>query len=152
MVTVDTVENSWKTKILAAYEPELWFEYDVEGNYAVQLRCILCRKYESSIRGMKASNPQWTTGSTNYQSSNPIDHATGDPHKEALRLYHRDCKTAGRERPVNKGQKTISQTLAGLTQKSQEQLAKKFDITYFVGKEEMPFTKYEKLVALASTE
>ena len=148
-VTVDTVENSWKTKI--AHEPDLWFEYDVEGNYAVNLRCILCREYESSIRGMKYFNPAWVTGSTNYRSSNPVDHATGDPHQEAVRLYHRHCKTAGRERqPVDKSQKTIPHSMAGLMQKTREQLAKKFDIAYFVCKEEMPFTKYEKLVTLES--
>ena len=31
-------------------------------------------------------------GSTNYKTSNAVDHAKSDPHKEAIGCYHDDLK------------------------------------------------------------
>lgn len=39
MVTVDTVTNSWIEQILAGSNAREWLEFDVDGKYAINLRC-----------------------------------------------------------------------------------------------------------------
>ena len=96
-------------------------------------------------------NPTWVHGSKNYKSSNAVDHAKSDPRQAAMKYHRRDKQKQGEEFctfPLPKGQQTIYQSIAAMTERDREQLKKKFEIAYFVCKEELPVSKYEKIIQL----
>ena len=47
----------------------------------------MCRKYETSIEGMKNFSRNWIVGSTNHRISNITDHGKTDQHKAAMTHY-----------------------------------------------------------------
>ena len=49
-----------------------------------KLWCHACRKYESSITGMKNFSSAWIKGSTNQKMSNVVDHATCEQQTTAM--------------------------------------------------------------------
>ncbi len=65
---------------MAQYDPKMWLTYDVNGEYAENLKCKVCTTFENQIKGMYRYNATWVNGSTNYKSSNAVDHANSEPH------------------------------------------------------------------------
>ena len=45
-VTIETIEESWKQKHLAKYQASDWLSYEKQGKLAVDLKCLICMKYE----------------------------------------------------------------------------------------------------------
>lgn len=86
-------------------------------------------------------------GSTNLRLTNVVDHANSDIHKIALSCYNKQHSqlpsTTGDSNKKNQPRLDFS-----LTPQQLEDLNKKFDIAYFVVKEELPLSKYGKLIAL----
>lgn len=78
---------------------------------------------------------------------NLVDHAKSDIHKIALSLY---SKQQGQlpSTASNSNQKNQPKLELNLNPQQMVDLKKKFDISYFVVKEELPLAKYEKLIAL----
>ena len=74
-----------------------------------------------------------------------IDHANSEIHKIAFNLFRR--KSGKPATPVSK-EKTQLKLDFKLSPQQQEEMKRKFDISYFVVKEEFPLTKYEKIIEL----
>ena len=66
MVTVDTVEKSWKNTVLAKYAANDWLTYHRSGKHAINLKCLLCCRYVEHIDKLKGFKSEWIKGSTNF--------------------------------------------------------------------------------------
>lgn len=82
-------------------------------------------------------------GSVNFKLSNVIDHAKSDTYNEAMALYKRRLGQAPPPTMLTGNQRPLEFKLS-----KKEVFRKKFDVSYFVVKEEMPLIKYEKITEL----
>ena len=80
-VTVDTVEKSWKNVVLAKYEVNDMLMYNRSGKHAINLKCLLCCCCAKDIDKLNCFKSEWIEGSTNYLSSNVLDHAVSEQHQ-----------------------------------------------------------------------
>ena len=90
-------------------------QYDKDGEYATNLRCKVCTQFRERIEGIQYFKEDWITGSTNYRSSNAIDHVEGVSHKEAMKHYKSVGKTHNEKRDRN--QQSIESDLARINKK-----------------------------------
>ena len=97
-VTSETIEKNWKRE-LASKEVDIWLTYSKDGDYAVDLKCKVCTKFE-----YKETNKD-------YQEAREKNFLAGDV-------------------------------------RSAEQVKKKFEVAYFLAKEEMTFKKYPAILKL----
>ena len=76
-----------------------------------------------------------------------VDHAKSDTHKTAFSLYN---KKQGQSPKTESyiSQQNQSKLDFSLNPQQIEDFKRKFDISYFVVKEELPLSKYEKIIAL----
>ena len=73
--------NKWQLQFDRNYNSLSWLRCETNDNTLVEkLWCHACRKYESSITGMKNFSSTWIKGSTNQKTSNVVDHATSEQH------------------------------------------------------------------------
>ena len=141
------VEENWIEKSLALFDARIWLQYDKNGEHATNLRCKVCTQFREHIEGIQYFKEDWITGSTNYRSSNATDHAEGVPHKEAMKHYYKSLgKTHDEKRDHN--QQSIESGLARMNEKDVMLTHKKFETAYFIVKEELPLTKFERILAL----
>ena len=138
-VTVETIEKSWKTKQLARYDADVWLSYDVDEKYARNLRCNVCTEQDQRIKAMKYFNRTWISGCTNYGPSAAINHAESETHKEAMRIHNKSGAESSREETG--GQINITSAIASLNETAQNDLVRKFQVAYFIVKEELPLTR-----------
>ena len=97
---------------------------------------------------MKYFNRTWISGCTNYRPSAAIDHAESEPHKEAMRIHYKKSGAAISKGEQTGGQINITSAIASLNETAQNDLIRKFQVAYFVVKEELPLRKYEIILAL----
>ena len=143
---VETIENNWRQQ-LAKDDFDVWFDYKKDGSYAVSLKCRVCTRFENNINNMKGFNIKWITGCENYKLSAARDHCEGDPHKHAMKCYLKAENTDYvEERVVN--QSSLIESFTVGDQRTAEQVKKKFEVAYFVAKEEVAFKKYPAIVKL----
>lgn len=144
----ETVEK-WKSNDLATYDANVWLTYQEENiggkKYCTSLKCKVCSEFEESINKRHNFSRTFIDGSANFKVSSVIDHANSEIHKIALNLFRR--KSGKPATPINKekNQPTLDFKLGP---QQQEEMKKKFDISYFVVKEELPLMKYEKIIEL----
>lgn len=149
-LTCATVER-WKNQDLAQYDAASWLIYDSEkskkGQYCTALKCKACIQYESVIKNRAKFSRAYIDGSTNFRLTNVVHHANSDIHKLALSFYN---KQQGQLPPPCGDSNKLNQPRLdfSLTPQQLEDLKMKFDIAYFVVKEGLPLSKYEKLIAL----
>ena len=115
-----TVEK-WKTEDLAIYEANTWLAYK-----------------EETIGGKKCC-------SVLFKISSVIDHAHSEMHMIALNLFKRKSGKPAMPTMKEKNQPPLEFKLGP---KQKEEMKMKFDVSYFVVKEELPLTKYEKILEL----
>ena len=150
-VTIDTIEKSWYNNVLAKYDGKDWLRYEKEGAQAVNLKCVVCSKYKDDLSLLKGFKDEWIKGSTNYRSSNALNHAESEQHKTAM---NRHLKAKGtsftdiNEKRKVEGQQNIVDGLANMSKAEQDMINHRIEVAYFVAKEELPFAKYERLLAL----
>ena len=138
--------EKWKTSHLVLYDPEQWLFINADKKGKVlSLQCKICNKYANQIESIKNSASDWALyGSTNLQVSNAKRHATGDPHKEAMRLHYKVACANPVEVAANfrndKSQCTIQSGIHKMNLDDLERMKKKFDIAYFIAKEELPLS------------
>ena len=89
LVKYKTVEVNWIEKSLAPFDAKIWLQYDKDGEHATNLLCKVCTQFREHIEGIQYFKEDWITGSTNYHSSNAIDHTEGVPHKEAMKHFYK---------------------------------------------------------------
>ena len=147
-VTCSTVEK-WKKNDLAIFEADAWLVYEVDhsekGKFCSSLKCTVCIEFEQAIRQRRNFSRSWVDGSANFKLSNVIDHAKSDAHNEALTLYKRKLGKAPSPPVPMANQRPLQ---FKLSKEQEEVFKKKFDISYFAVKEEMPLIKYEKIIQL----
>ena len=142
-----TVEENWIEKSLAPFDARIWLQYDKDGEYATNLRCKVCTQFREHIEGIQYFKEDWITGSTNYPSSNAIDQAESVPHKEAMKHYYKSVgKTHVEKRDRN--QQSIEIGLARMNGSGAMLTRKKFETAYFIAKQELTLTKFERILAL----
>ena len=146
LVKYKTEEENWIEKSLVPFDARIWLQYDKDGEYATNLRRKVCTQLRKHNEGIHYSREDWLTESTNCRSSKAIDHA-GVPHKEAMKHYYKSVgKTHVEKRECN--QQSIESGLAKMNEKDVMLTHKKFETAYFITKEELPLTKFEKILAL----
>ena len=147
-VTCAIVER-WKKEDLANFEADSWLVYETDKSdgrkFCSRLKCTICVEFEHVIKQRRNFSRSWINGSLNFKLSNFLDHAKSEAHTVALSMFKRklgeSCPSAvpkGNQRPLE----------SKLSKQQQEVFKKKFDISYFVVKEEMPLIKYEKIIEL----
>ena len=155
-LVVSTAEN-WKKTTLLKYGAEDWLSIgtDEENKFVTSLKCLVCKNFEDRIRGIKNFNFQWSQeGCKRLQHNAAVLHAESEPHKQAYNLF---LKTKGLD-PYERSQKLkelrnenrqndIFEGLATM-QKHVENTQKKFNVAFFVAKEELPVAKYTKILEL----
>ena len=110
----------------------------------------------SYICGIKGFNSQWIEGSKQGSKrllvSSAISHAEGEPHKKAMELFLKRCGLSLAERDacinLEENQQTILTGISKMNKKDYERTKKKFDVVYFIAKEEMPMVKFESILSL----
>ena len=81
--------NKWQIQ----YDKELstltWLRCDKDStsSFVETLWCAMCRKYETSMEGMKNFSHNWIVCSTNHRISNITDHGKTDQHKAVMTRY-----------------------------------------------------------------
>ena len=136
---------------MAQYEAESWLIYDEEkttkGQYCIVLKCNACIQFKSIIRNRPKFSRAFIDGSTNFRLTNVVDHAKSDTHKISFSLYN---KKQGQSPKTESyiSEQNQSKLEFSLNPQQIEDLKRKFDISYFVVKEELPLSKYEKIIAL----
>ena len=108
--------------------------------------------YEKEISLMPSYSDALAVGSKNYKKSAVEDHAKSKPHMKAYQLYLCSQRVS-----LEKSAKFFSSNLgnesivSGFLQKDPKDLAvmkRKFELAYFVAKNELPFNKYKDILSL----
>ena len=150
-VTIETIEKSWYDNVLAKYDARDWLRYEKKGTQAINLKCIVCSEYKNELSLLKGFKDEWIKGTTNYRSSNAVDHAMCDQHKTAMKKHFK-AKGASfvdiNEKLRVEGQQNIVDGLANMSEAEEKMITQRMEVAYFVAKEELPFAKYERLLAL----
>jgi len=121
---------------------------DEDGSVVSTLWCVVCRKYEPRICWQKNFSRAWIEGSTNHKTSNITDHANSEQHKSAMALLRKD-QAKSKHEPVT-SYSPIAQSLLSmeLNPTVKEQIRRKFEISFVLAKEHIPFSKYPAILAL----
>lgn len=143
--------NSWVTTNLAAPMAQEWLVINEDKTgYVVSLNCAVCKTYADKLRGLKNFSMAWAfSGTTNLPLSNAEDHARGEPHKRALDLHLKEEKgrsAAERAKVMGalntSGQQLITSGIANMKAIDHAKTKTKFEVAYFVAKQELPLSKY----------
>ncbi len=106
------------------------------------LWCSICRQYENGISSLKNFSRAWIDGSSNHKTSNVSDHANSDSHKAAMILLRKEQAKA-RNEPITSYSPIARSLLSNsMNPAVRERVNKKFDISFVLAKEHIPFTKY----------
>ena len=120
-----------------------WLHDGQDKSLVSTLWCAICRQYETRICGHKNFSQAWIDGSSNHKTSNITDHANSEPHKAAM-MYFRKDQAKSRNEPVTSYSPIAHSLLssASMVPAVRERIKKKFDISFVVAKEHIPFLKY----------
>ena len=110
------------------------------------MKCSICTKYDKSIDHIQGFNREWITCSINFRSSNAERYAKSKAHEKAMGIFIKEKNEI--VKPKDADQTTVESGFVGANKKRQEQTKKKFEVSYFVAKQQLPFTKYEKILDL----
>lgn len=147
---------AWKDNALAQHSGQDWLIINsANGEDVDSLNCLVCRRFSKELSGIKSFSTTWAfSGSGNLKISNAKDHATGEAHKRAMELFRREQGLGVSERTElsqhlrGQGQASFLSSVSSMTERDKLLTKKKFEVAYFVAKEELPMKKYPKLLAL----
>ena len=106
------------------------------------LWCAICRQYETRICGHENFSWAWIDGSSNHKTSNITEHANSEPHKAAMMYFRKDQAKSGND-PVTSYSPIAHSLLSSASMDpAVRERIKKFDISFVVAKEHIPFLKY----------
>ena len=148
--------EKWKTTSLAKFGVENWLIIDVENNSVKSLRCNVCQKNEDRITSVKDFQETWCCeGSRRLQHVSAVLHAEGKAHEVAYDLFLKEKGKSANERTNilketlrDNRQVGIADSRNTMNVKDFELTKKKFEVTYFVAKEELPLSLFPKLLSL----
>ena len=106
-----------------------------------------CAQFREHIEWIQYFEEDWITWSANYCSSNATDHAEGVSHKEAMKHYY---KSIGKKHVEKRdhNQQSIENGWTRMNQRYVMLTCKKFKTAYFIAKEELQVTKFERILVL----
>ena len=144
-VTVETIKSKWINKTLASKDGRLWLQFKDEKGLARYLTFKICSQYVDKIKHMREFREAWVTGSQNYKVSNATDHADSASHKMAMNYYYRDVNVSV---VPESDQTSLDTAFAKGDEKIFEKTKRKFEVAYFIAKEELSSKKYGKIINL----
>ena len=123
-LTVTTVQK-WIAENDKALNTATWLKYVASGRSHVEaLMCSVCIKFKDKLEGMRNFKPGFIEGSRNLRASSFKDHAASDMHARAMQALHR------------------------LGPATEATMSKKFEVAYFVAKQNFAFVKFKPLCEL----
>lgn len=145
LVSKDTFQK-WQRTYEKEHQSLTWLcaEMDGKDKFLVStLWCAVCRQYETRICGHKNFSRAWIDGSSNHKTSNISDHTNSESHKAAM-MYFRKDQAQSRNESVT-SYSPIARSLlssASMDPAVRERVKKKFDISFVLAKEHIPFLKF----------
>ena len=135
----------WQRTYEHEYKSMTWLRADMDKedrSIVSTLWCVICRKYEGRICRQKNFSKAWIDGSTNHKTSNVTDHARSEQHKSAMALFCKD-QAKSKHEPITT-YSPIARSVLSMTINPavREQIKRKFDISFILAKEHIPFLKY----------
>ena len=143
--------NKWQSLYNREHDSLVWLRCDKDREdrtIVSTLWCDVCKKYESSITGLKNFSRVWIDGSLNHRVSNVLDHATSIQHKAAMVRFNKDVGKCGSSSAVSNS--LLARSMLRIDPNTRARLSKKFDVCYLLAKEGLPFKKYPKNLELES--
>ena len=148
--------KKWKNE-LAIYNVHEWLSYSVDKyGHAIDLKCKFCIEFVDEIKNIDGFNDKFVVGSKNYRKSSVEYHAKDcAAHTKAYELHllreKRETPDSIRQKMSSLkhggcGSSSITDGIEKMNIKDLELTKKKFEAAYFVAKEELPLTKYEKIL------
>lgn len=116
------------------------------------MKRTVCAKYEEQMKDMPNLSNVLIKGSKNYQKPVINEHATeSEPHLKAMSLHLKYKNVLLNERAKSLSSVHFANThiVLGISMMDKNNLARtkrKFETEYFVAKQQLPMTKYEKLL------
>ena len=148
LVKYKTAEENWIPNFLhpliAPFDAKIWLQYDKDGEYATNLCCKVC------IRNLESTLKECSILKKIGWPDQPIT-----PHPMQLIMQKMSHikkpwniigKTHAEKRDHN--QQSIKSGLARINEKDVTCTQKKIETAYFIAKEELPLTKFERILAL----
>ena len=144
LVTIKTVEK-WVAENDKELDTSLWLKYEKDGrDTVVLLKCAVCVEFEARLVGMRNFRSTFIEGTPNLRTTSFKDHAKSDMHARAMMLFKK--KQAG---PSNASScPPIIQLIQNLDAETEARVKRKFDIAFFICKENLSFLKMGSLCEL----
>jgi len=106
----------------------------------------MCTRYKDRIIGQINFSSKWIEGADSVHTTNICDHTAPEQHIHAMNLERKRLAVSVDEIPASYG--LIVRALTTISPEEMERLRVKFDVAYFIAKENIAFTKYSKICAL----
>ena len=140
--------EKWQVQYNTEHRTLTWLRCDTERGNArvVSLWCEVCRSYERKICSHKNFSKVWINGSGNHRTSNVIDHATSSQHKAAM-----ECLKFNQAKKFQQPLAAVAPIVGSLMKLdagARQRLRRKFDISFVMAREGIPFTKYTPIYEL----
>ena len=141
-LTVTTVQK-WIAENDKALNTATWLKYVASGRSHVEaLMCSVCIKFKDKLEGMRNFKPGFIEGSRNLRASSFKDHAASDMHARAMHLLRKESSSSVADYAP------IVQALHRLGPATEATMSKKFEVAYFVAKQNFAFVKFKPLCEL----
>ena len=135
-LTMKTVDK-WIVDNDKTLNTTTWLKYDkVDREYVATLKCSVCFRFNDKLRSARNYNSAFVVGSTNLCASAFKEHAASDMHLRAMTLLKKSQGSALVEySPIAKMLSTLDNDA------ERNKLKRKFEIAYFLCKQNLSFTK-----------
>ena len=141
-ITVETVQK-WIRDNDKELNTSVWLHYvKSDQNHVDKLKCSVCVEFQGKLQGMRNYNAAFIDGSKNLRASSFKDHAATEMHTRAMQMFKRKSSSDIAELSP------IIRALHNLDKDSEMKLKRKFEIAYFISKENLSFTKMGPLCEL----
>ena len=147
LVKYKTAEENWIPNFLhpliAPFDAKIWLQYDKDGEYATNLCCKVC------IHNLESTLKECSILKKIGWPDQPIT-----PHPMQLimqKMSHikKPWNIIGKTHAEKRdNQQSIKSGLARINEKDVTRTQKKIETAYFIAKEELPLTKFERILAL----
>ena len=141
-VTTKTVDK-WITDNDKMLNTVTWLKYSKSDHeHVATLLCSVCTRFNDRLRGVMNYNQAYIVGSTNLRTSSFKEHVASDMHQRAMVLLKKSqCTNVAEYAP-------IARMLTELDAEAEMRLKRKFELAYFICKENLAFAKMGPLCTL----
>ena len=125
------------------FNTRTWLVYEkVDREFVSSMKCKVCVQFKDKLASCRNFSAAFIEGTRNLRASAFKDHARSDMHRRAMLLFRKQsCTSVVEYAPIAKA-------LCTLDASTEKRLRRKFEIAYFLCKENMPFTKMEVICQL----